>query len=60
VVKIIEAKAYQGGRSYRARALWADGILAAIIDIPPNLGYAAVFAFIAIETMGIPVPGERR
>jgi membrane-associated protein len=33
-------------------------VLAAIIDIPPNLGYAAVFAFVAIETMGIPVPGE--
>jgi membrane-associated protein len=33
-------------------------VLAAIIDIPPSLGYAAVFAFIAIETMGIPVPGE--
>jgi membrane protein DedA with SNARE-associated domain len=32
--------------------------LAAIIDIPPNLGYAAVFALIAVETMGIPVPGE--
>jgi membrane-associated protein len=33
-------------------------VLAALIDIPPNVGYAAVFAFIAIETMGIPVPGE--
>jgi membrane-associated protein len=33
-------------------------MLAALIDIPPNVGYAAVFAFIAIETMGIPVPGE--
>jgi membrane protein DedA with SNARE-associated domain len=33
-------------------------VLGAIIDIPPNLGYAAVFALIAIETMGIPVPGE--
>jgi membrane-associated protein len=33
-------------------------MLAAILDIPPNVGYAAVFAFIAIETMGIPVPGE--
>ncbi len=33
-------------------------MLAAIIDIPPNVGYAAVFALIAIETMGIPVPGE--
>ncbi len=33
-------------------------MLAAIINIPPNLGYAAVFAFVAIETMGIPVPGE--
>jgi membrane-associated protein len=34
------------------------GVLAAIVDIPPNVGYAAVFALIAIETMGIPVPGE--
>ena len=33
-------------------------MLAAIIDIPPNLGYAAVFALIAVETMGIPVPGR--
>jgi membrane-associated protein len=33
-------------------------VLAAIINIPPNLGYAAVFGLIAIETMGIPVPGE--
>ena len=33
-------------------------MLAAIIDIPANVGYAAVFGLIAIETMGIPVPGE--
>jgi membrane-associated protein len=33
-------------------------VLAAIVDIPPHVGYAAVFALIAIETMGIPVPGE--
>jgi membrane protein DedA with SNARE-associated domain len=33
-------------------------VLAAIVDLPANLGYAAVFAFIAVETMGIPVPGE--
>jgi membrane protein DedA with SNARE-associated domain len=33
-------------------------VLAALIDIPPNVGYAAVFALIAVETMGIPVPGE--
>jgi membrane-associated protein len=33
-------------------------VLAALIDIPPNVGYAAVFGLIAIETMGIPVPGE--
>jgi membrane-associated protein len=33
-------------------------VFAALIDIPANVGYAAVFAFIAIETMGIPVPGE--
>jgi membrane-associated protein len=33
-------------------------MLAALIDIPANVGYAAVFALIAVETMGIPVPGE--
>src|SRR3954454_16035943 len=33
-------------------------MLAALISIPANLGYAAVLALIAIETMGIPVPGE--
>jgi membrane protein DedA with SNARE-associated domain len=33
-------------------------VLAAIIDIPANVGYAAVFALIAVETMGVPVPGE--
>ena len=33
-------------------------MLAAIVDIPPHVGYAAVFALIAVETMGIPVPGE--
>jgi membrane-associated protein len=37
---------------------YACQVLAAIIDIPPNVGYAAVFALIAVETMGIPVPGE--
>jgi membrane-associated protein len=33
-------------------------VLAAIVDIPPDVGYWLVFALIAIETMGIPVPGE--
>jgi membrane-associated protein len=33
-------------------------VLAAIIDIPPDVGYSVVFALIAVETMGIPVPGE--
>jgi undecaprenyl-diphosphatase len=33
-------------------------VFAAIVDIPPDVGYAVVFALIAIETMGIPVPGE--
>jgi membrane-associated protein len=33
-------------------------VLAALISVPANLGYAAVFAFVAIETMGVPVPGE--
>jgi membrane-associated protein len=33
-------------------------VLAAIVNVPPNVGYPVVFALIAIETMGIPVPGE--
>src|ERR671933_2169832 len=33
-------------------------VLAALIHVPPNVGYAAVFALVAIETMGIPVPAE--
>ena len=33
-------------------------MLAEIIEVPAHLGYAAVFIFIAVETMGIPVPGE--
>jgi membrane-associated protein len=33
-------------------------VFAALVDIPPNVGYSVVFALIAIETMGIPVPGE--
>ncbi len=33
-------------------------MIAALIDIPANVGYSVVFALIAIETMGIPVPGE--
>ena len=33
-------------------------IVASIVHIPSNVGYIAVFGLIAIETMGIPVPGE--
>jgi membrane-associated protein len=33
-------------------------MFAAIVDIPANVGYSVVFALIAVETMGIPVPGE--
>ena len=33
-------------------------MLAAIVNIPPDVGYSVVFALIAVETMGIPVPGE--
>ena len=33
-------------------------MIGALIDIPPDVGYVVVFALIAIETMGIPVPGE--
>jgi membrane-associated protein len=33
-------------------------VIAALISVPANVGYVAVFAFVAIETMGIPVPAE--
>jgi membrane protein DedA with SNARE-associated domain len=33
-------------------------VFAALIHIPANVGYAAVFALVAVETMGIPVPAE--
>jgi membrane-associated protein len=33
-------------------------VLAALISIPAKVGYAAVFGLLAVETMGIPVPGE--
>ena len=33
-------------------------MFAALVDIPPDVGYSVVFALIAVETMGIPVPGE--
>jgi membrane-associated protein len=32
--------------------------LAALLSIPSHLGYAALAAFVGIETMGVPVPGE--
>jgi membrane-associated protein len=32
--------------------------LAALISIPAHLGYWALAAFVGIETMGVPVPGE--
>jgi len=33
-------------------------VIAALVAIPHDVGYVVVFALIAIETMGIPVPGE--
>ena len=32
--------------------------MAAIVSIPAHLGYWALGAFVGVETMGIPVPGE--
>jgi membrane protein DedA with SNARE-associated domain len=32
--------------------------LGALIAVPKNLGYIAVFAFVGMESSGIPVPGE--
>src|SRR3954463_10645780 len=33
-------------------------MLAALVDVAENLGYPVLFALIAIETMGVPLPGE--
>jgi membrane-associated protein len=33
-------------------------VIAALIHVPANIGYTAVFALVAVETMGIPVPAE--
>jgi membrane protein DedA with SNARE-associated domain len=33
-------------------------IFAALIDVAESIGYPLMFALIAIETMGVPVPGE--
>ena len=33
-------------------------MIASILDVAQNIGYPLVFALVAIETMGIPVPGE--
>ena len=32
--------------------------LATFLDVAETIGYPVIFALIAIETMGIPVPGE--
>lgn len=32
--------------------------LLAFVHVPSNLGYASVFLFIALESMGVPSPGE--
>jgi membrane-associated protein len=33
-------------------------VIASLLDVAETIGYPLVFALIAIETMGIPVPGE--
>ncbi len=33
-------------------------MLAALIDIPQNLGYPVLFVLVMVESMGVPVPGE--
>src|SRR2546425_8581312 len=40
------------------RLLAAVAYLALSIHVPKNLGYAALAALIAGETMGVPLPGE--
>jgi membrane protein DedA with SNARE-associated domain len=33
-------------------------VLASLIDISQSLGYPALFVFVMVESMGVPVPGE--
>jgi membrane-associated protein len=33
-------------------------LVAALVDIPSNIGYAALAAFVGVEASGVPVPGE--
>jgi membrane protein DedA with SNARE-associated domain len=33
-------------------------VLAVLLNIPPNLGYLALFALVGAESTGLPVPGE--
>src|SRR3954447_25997536 len=33
-------------------------MLAALVDVAENVGYPVLFALIAMETMGVPLPGE--
>lgn len=33
-------------------------MIAALVNVAQNLGYPLLFVFIAVETMGIPLPGE--
>ena len=33
-------------------------VVLALIHVPGNLGYASVFGFVALESMGVPSPGE--
>jgi len=33
-------------------------VLASLIDVASNIGLPVLFAFVAIESMGVPVPGE--
>lgn len=40
------------------RAAVALAVLAALINIPANLGYAALALFVGVEASGVPVPGE--
>jgi membrane-associated protein len=33
-------------------------VLASIVDVAANIGYPLLFVLVAVETMGVPVPGE--
>src|SRR4051812_20898321 len=56
--KGVRARAGEDADRHDAQGGYSRDVFAALIEVPANVGYTAIFALIAIETMGVPVPAE--